>query len=132
MPSFIKSIKPHYCLHSVSLIWLLMPKTTVEINLKLMFLYNYLMNLTFTALSSPLTKDLTHRMEEVGTLTAIFKWLLNYSLQILHVYITHFILKDLSVFEMLCNIHSSVKFHHKNFLGINLLTSLHALELNQI
>jgi len=39
-----------------------MSKTTTEINLKLMFLYNYLMNLTFTALSSQLTKDLTHCM----------------------------------------------------------------------
>lgn len=39
-----------------------MSKTTVEINFKLMFLYNYLMNLTFTALSSQLTKDLTRRM----------------------------------------------------------------------
>lgn len=90
------------------------------------------MNLTFAALSSRLTKDLTHRTEEVGMLTAILKRLLNYSLQIFYIYITHFILKDLSVFEMLRNIHSSVKFHHKNFLGINLLTSPHALELNQI
>lgn len=39
MPSFIKSIQPHYCLPLVSLIWLLMSETTVEINLKLMFLY---------------------------------------------------------------------------------------------
>lgn len=132
MPSFIKSIKPHYCLPLVSLIWLLMSETTVEINLKLMFLSNYLMNLTFTALSSRLTKDLTHRTEEVGMLTAILQRLLNYSLQIFYIYITHFILKDRSAFEMLRNIHSSVKFHHKNFLGINLLTSPHALELNQI